>query len=66
MSYGVRYNPNWTHRKNDCCYFCGETRSVKYIVNLFNENGERVLTVDACNRCVPLLMMRKDGADNER
>lgn len=33
-------------------------------VNDYHFNDDMV-SVDACNRCVPLLMMRKDGADNE-
>lgn len=43
---------NWQSKKNVCCYFCGETRSVKYTVDLLNIYGDRVLTVDACNGCV--------------
>lgn len=61
MINGVTYNPKWLENKNVCCYFCGETRSVKYKVDLYNANGERVLTVDACNRCV-LLLDEKGGA----
>lgn len=61
MKVNVKYNPKWREEKNNCCYFCGETRSVKYLVDLYNINDERVLTVDACNRCVLAL----DWSDTE-
>jgi hypothetical protein len=57
VSGDVKYNTNWRENKNICCYFCGETRSVKYTVDLRNIYGDRVLTVDACNRCVPMVMV---------
>ena len=53
--YKVRLNPNRDANKNHCCCFCGLTRSVKYLVDLHTIYGERVLTVEACNRCVLLL-----------
>lgn len=56
--------PNWYKAMSNRCYFCGETRSVKYFVELNNVDGKCALTVDACNRCV-LRFMRKDGADND-
>lgn len=52
MKHTVKYNPYWKEEKNTCCYFCGEMRSVKYTVDLCNVFGKRILTVDACNRCV--------------
>lgn len=55
-----KLNPKWRENKNRCCYFCGETRSVKYFVDLPNIYGERVLTVDACNKCI-LLINKKGG-----
>ena len=61
MEYKITLNPKWRESKNNCCYFCGETRSVKYLVDLPNIYGERALTVDACNRCV-LLLNAKGGA----
>lgn len=62
MSNRIKFNPNWRENKNVCCYFCGDTRSVKYTVDLCSSDGERVLTVDACNRCV-LLLDKKGGAE---
>ena len=59
----IRPNPNWRENKNRCCYFCGETRSVKYLVDLPNIYGERVLTVDACNRCA-LLLINENKSNN--
>lgn len=38
-----------------------ETRSVKYTVDLCNHSGERVLTVDVCNRCTYKVAKRKKG-----
>ena len=58
MKYKIMLNPQWKQNKNTCCYFCGETRSVKYLVDLPNIYGERVLTVDACNRCTLLLNVK--------
>lgn len=56
MNHKIKYNPDWEKRPYKvCCYFCGETRRVKYIADLCNLNGERVLTVDVCNRCAPKL-----------
>lgn len=59
----IRPNPNWRENKNRCCCFCGETRSVKYLVDLPNIYGERVLTVDACNRCA-LLLINENKSNN--
>jgi|GEM_PF-2232387 len=62
----VTYNPKWRERnKNVCCYFCGETRSVKYTADLHNIFGERVLTVDVCNRCAPIIMHERSN-NNDR
>ena len=59
----IRPNPNWRENKNRCCCFCGETRSVKYLVDLPNIYGERALTVDACNRCA-LLLINENKSNN--
>lgn len=61
MNHKIKYNPAWRESKNTCCYFCGETRSVKYIADLCNYFGKRVLTVDVCNRCAPKLNRHKGG-----
>lgn len=54
MNHKVKFNPFWREEKNTC-YFCNKTRSVKYIVDLCDVFGGKVLTVDVCNRCVLLL-----------
>ena len=64
MKYKITYNPNWAHKnKNTCCYFCGETRSVKYVVDLYNPYGSRALTVDCCNRCALMLDTDKNTGE---
>lgn len=65
MNSKLTYNPKWRENKNVCCYFCGETRSVKYTVDLCNHSGERVLTVDVCNRCTYKVTRRKKGGEDE-
>lgn len=39
------------------CYYCGETRSVKYI---FHSNGT---ALPVCNRCAAMIGMGKDDKD---
>ena len=63
MKHKITLNPKWRENNNVCCYFCGETRSVKYLVDLPNIYGERALTVDACNRCALLMNNEKGGAE---
>lgn len=50
---------NWRN-KNLKCYFCGETRSVKYTVEIFNpvisDNSTKVC---CCNKCAPLFEASK-------
>ena len=44
--------PNW-HKKQLKCHFCGETRSVKYEVDLPKELGKsETQKVCVCNKCV--------------
>lgn len=50
----MKLKPDWQKENNICCYFCGTTRSVKYEIDLLNVYGDRVLTVDACNKCALL------------
>ena len=50
----MKLKPDWQKENNTCCYFCGTTRSVKYEIDLLNVYGDRVLTVDACNKCALL------------
>ena len=61
----MRINPDWQKQKNVCCFFCGNTKSVKYEVDLNNVYGNRVLTVDACNKCALLFYgnTEKGGAE---
>ena len=63
MKHRVKYNPFWRENKDRCCYFCGNTRSVKYTVDLLNVFGGRVLTVDVCNLCVLLISDEKGGSE---
>lgn len=37
-------------RKRHKCYFCGETRSVKYSVTI--RDGSEIIEVASCNKCV--------------
>lgn len=37
-------------RKRHKCYFCGETRSVKYLVSI--QDGSKIIEVASCNKCV--------------
>ena len=50
----MKIKPDWQKENYTCCYFCGTTRSVKYEIDLLNVYGDRVLTVDACNKCALL------------
>ena len=43
--------PNWQEKKLKC-YFCGETRSVKYFVEEFDRfKADEPFEVCACNKC---------------
>lgn len=44
----MRIIPNW-QEKNLRCHFCGETRSVKYMIEGFDGYGE--ICVPCCNKC---------------
>lgn len=37
-------------RERNKCYFCGERRSVKYLVTI--RDGSKNIEVASCNRCV--------------
>ena len=42
-------------RKNCRCYFCGETRSVKYLVKIFDPIADsKPCEVTYCNKCTAL------------
>lgn len=46
--------PNWQEKKLKC-YFCGETRSVKYFVEEFDRfKAYEPFEVCACNKCALL------------
>jgi hypothetical protein len=42
--------PNW-QKENRVCYFCGETRSVKYELEIVDFGSKIPKTVCACNKC---------------
>ena len=42
--------PNW-QRENLRCYFCGDTRSVKYELEIHDFTGNFPKVVCACNKC---------------
>lgn len=44
----MKYIEDWVNKRNKC-HFCGETRSVKYQVEIMTNNGMK--TVCACNKC---------------
>ena len=46
----MRLIPNWRNQKLEC-YFCGETRSVKYNVTVIEDNCNKHRTACACNLC---------------
>lgn len=51
-------------RKNYRCYFCGETRSVKYIVKLFDPMvASKPCEVSCCNRCAALYATKEMDRD---
>ena len=43
-------------RKGKCCYFCGETRSVKYVTEVYKFNPfikvYEPIQVCCCNKCI--------------
>lgn len=56
---GLTINPNW-RKENLKCYFCGETRSVKYktkviIIDTFPNDEESKKEVCVCNKCALLM-----------
>ena len=46
----MRLIPDW-NTKQLTCYFCGESRSVKYELELHDSESENSKTVCACNKC---------------
>lgn len=47
----MRYIPDW-HKKCLECYFCGETRSVKYTMKIkTNPENIKIREVCVCNKC---------------
>lgn len=47
----MKYIPNWKDKKLTC-HFCGEKRSVKYMVEVFDRFQEdEPFEVCACNKC---------------
>lgn len=60
---GFTINPNW-RSENLKCYFCGETRSVKYkttviVIDSFpNENAEKEVCI--CNKCALRMIGKKE------
>lgn len=50
--------PNW-HKKHLVCHFCGETRSVKYIKEVFDEKSQPI-RVHVCNKCAIRYMEDKN------
>lgn len=50
----LRLIPNW-HERNLICHFCGETRSVKYSMQVYNPIASNNVTeVCVCNKCALL------------
>lgn len=43
--------PNW-NKKKLTCHFCGETRSVKYEIEIHDFDSDSPKTVCVCNKCV--------------
>lgn len=41
-----------SQRENCRCYFCGETRSVKYTTEIVHPVDNSLLEVKCCNRCI--------------
>lgn len=42
--------PDW-RQKNLKCYFCGETRSVKYSMTIFDPASNKEIKICVCNKC---------------
>ena len=55
----MKYIENWQN-KDLRCHFCGQTKSVKYTVELTEYEGTK--EVPCCNRCV----LRFGGGSDER
>jgi hypothetical protein len=50
----MKYIPNWQEKKLTC-YFCGEKRSVKYVVEEYDRfKQDEPFEVCACNKCALL------------
>ena len=50
----MKYIPNWQEKKLTC-YFCGEKRSVKYVVEEYDSfKQDEPFEVCACNKCALL------------
>lgn len=48
-------------RKKCRCYFCGETRSVKYLIKIFDPVlDSKPSEVTCCNRCAALHINHKE------
>lgn len=48
----MKYIENWQNKKLKC-YFCGETKSVKYTIKIFDGIADNKPTeVCVCNKCV--------------
>ena len=56
---------DWQH-KNLSCYFCGETRSVKYKTEVINPiESDKPIQVCVCNKCA-LRFIGKENIENEK
>ena len=56
----MRIIPNWQKKKLRC-HFCGETRSVKYEIEVFDPViSDKPTFVCVCNRCVLHYDTRKE------
>lgn len=50
--------PYWENKENEC-YYCGTTKSVKYFANVFDPTVSLVLqNVTLCNKCAAWLSRR--------
>ena len=55
----IRYIPDW-HKKNLRCHICGETRSVKYEMEMLDPvEDSKPTMVCVCNRCAAILWRTK-------
>lgn len=52
-------------RADHKCAACGETRSVKYIVDLFDGDGNTLGEVSLCNKCALLYMASNDKKEDK-